>query len=221
MCSVERTSWGYHFSESLKKELQILQCCIGTTPLQARWTAWSRRLHGPWLTPAQFIYADSFAMTYVFSEYYCVGKYATKAPSTPESVTVRQRNRINPELRYVSTCRSLRQLASQVHSSYNIYVIFCGTRNQWGYSWCPMCTALEHYVKQLAYYLPEETLLIYVEVGTLEQFQDESNCFRKDEVVKLRRVPTLMNWRTGERLVENESVDFAKLMKFMGLEKLH
>ncbi|XP_003375142.1 putative myosin head [Trichinella spiralis] len=159
--------------------------------------------------------------TFYRSEYHCVGKYATKAPSTPESVTVRQRNRINPELRYVSTCRSLRQLASQVHSSYNIYVIFCGTRNQWGYSWCPMCTALEHYVKQLAYYLPEETLLIYVEVGTLEQFQDESNCFRKDEVVKLRRVPTLMNWRTGERLVENESVDFAKLMKFMGLEKLH
>ncbi|KRY71132.1 Thioredoxin domain-containing protein 17 [Trichinella pseudospiralis] len=148
-------------------------------------------------------------------------KYASKAPSTPESVTVRQRNRINPELRYVSTCRSLRQLASQVHSSYNIYVIFCGTRNQWGYSWCPMCTALEHYVKQLAYYVPEETLLIYVDVGTLEQFQDESNCFRKDEVVKLRRVPTLMNWRTGERLVENESVDFSKLMKFMGLEKLH
>ncbi|KRZ09373.1 Thioredoxin domain-containing protein 17 [Trichinella zimbabwensis] len=159
------------------------------------------------------------------SVYYCnpsiQSKYASKAPSTPESVTVRQRNRINPELRYVSTCRSLRQLASQVHSSYNIYVIFCGTRNQWGYSWCPMCTALEHYVKQLAYYVPEETLLIYVDVGTLEQFQDESNCFRKDEVVKLRRVPTLMNWRTGERLVENESVDFSKLMKFMGLEKLH
>ncbi|CDW54105.1 DUF953 domain containing protein [Trichuris trichiura] len=112
----------------------------------------------------------------------------------------------------------MKQLIAQVPRQYNIYVLYCGSKGQYGYSWCPMCVALEQYIKNLAYYMPQETILIYAEVGTVEQFRNPDNHFRNVCRVKVTTVPTLQNWRTDERLVGYQCFNFARLTKFLGVE---
>uniref|UniRef100_A0A5S6R3S4 Thioredoxin domain-containing protein 17 n=1 Tax=Trichuris muris TaxID=70415 RepID=A0A5S6R3S4_TRIMR len=134
------------------------------------------------------------------------------------STTKAPEERKTPYFRYVSDVRGMKQLIAQAPAQYNIYVLYCGSKGQQGYSWCPMCVALEQYIKNLAHYMPQETLLIYAEVGTVEQFRDPDNHFRNVCRVKVTTVPTLQNWRTDERLINNECFDFGRLTKFLGIE---
>lgn len=43
--------------------------------------------------------------------------------------------------------------------------------------------------------------------------------FRKHPVLQIRAIPTLINWLTGDRLVEEECYDTAKVAAFFGVSQ--
>uniref|UniRef100_A0A183J3X6 Thioredoxin domain-containing protein 17 n=1 Tax=Soboliphyme baturini TaxID=241478 RepID=A0A183J3X6_9BILA len=96
-----------------------------------------------------------------------------------------------------------------------IFVLYCGSRERDGLSWCPQCRALEEHLVEVAPTLPDDLVLIYVQVGTYEEWIDDKNAFRTSQSTHVQNVPTLVNFRTGQRLTEYECSNFANVDKFL------
>ncbi|XP_049951793.1 thioredoxin domain-containing protein 17-like [Schistocerca serialis cubense] len=88
-----------------------------------------------------------------------------------------------------------------------IYVLFSGSKDSDGKSWCPDCVAAEPVIDKV---LKRSTLaihFIHVGVGERAKWKDPNSPFRKDSRLLLTGVPTLLRWGARQRLVESECAD--------------
>jgi len=87
-----------------------------------------------------------------------------------------------------------------------LFLLFTGSDNAQGQSWCPDCVVLEKTLKVLQSKNPLSGCLVRVKVGVRDYWKDKSCPFRTDPKLKLTSVPTLMAWGTPKRL-SDESVN--------------
>ncbi|XP_042207722.1 thioredoxin domain-containing protein 17-like [Homarus americanus] len=85
-----------------------------------------------------------------------------------------------------------------------IFVLFSGSKDSNGKSWCPDCVVAEPVVKGALDKAPQDAVFIYVGVGDRAFWKDKNCVFRTDSRTKLKSVPTLMKYGTSQRLAEEQ-----------------
>jgi len=102
----------------------------------------------------------------------------------------------------------LAQLSTDGKADNSVLILFCGSNDASGKSWCPDCVTAEPVVhecieRRLA--TDDDTIFIHCLVGARDYWKNGSNPFRKDERFRLTAVPTLMLYgHTEKRLVEEQ-----------------
>ncbi|XP_072163897.1 thioredoxin domain-containing protein 17-like [Diadema setosum] len=84
------------------------------------------------------------------------------------------------------------------------YILFCGSKNSDGASWCPDCVTAEPVVMKCLEAAPENAVFIYCSVGDRASWKDPNNSYRTHPKLLLKGVPTLLQWNTPKKLVEEE-----------------
>ncbi|KAK7070649.1 hypothetical protein SK128_022704 [Halocaridina rubra] len=85
-----------------------------------------------------------------------------------------------------------------------IFVLFSGSKDANGKSWCPDCVVAEPVVKGALDKAPDDAIFLYVGVGPRDFWKDRNNVFRTDARTKLKSVPTLMLFGGPQRLEEEQ-----------------
>ncbi|KAK8727389.1 hypothetical protein OTU49_017479 [Cherax quadricarinatus] len=95
-----------------------------------------------------------------------------------------------------------------------IYVLFSGSKDSRGKSWCPDCVVAEPVVKGALEKAPEDAVFVYVGVGSRDFWKDKNCVFRTDARTKLKCVPTLMKYGGPQRLEEEQcaNVDLVHML---------
>ena len=84
-----------------------------------------------------------------------------------------------------------------------VLVLFSGTKDSDGRSWCPDCVVAEPVVGQVVDAIRQDNVAyLYVGVGDRAFWKDPNCIFRTDDKTKLKSVPTLIKWGTPQRLEE-------------------
>ncbi|XP_071533946.1 thioredoxin domain-containing protein 17-like [Panulirus ornatus] len=96
------------------------------------------------------------------------------------------------------------QVDSFKSSGKPIFVLFSGSKDAQGKSWCPDCVTAEPVVKGALDKAPGDAVFIYVGVGGRNFWKDPKCVFRTDPRTKLRSVPTLMKFGSPQRLEEEQ-----------------
>lgn len=88
----------------------------------------------------------------------------------------------------------------------NVYVLFCGSKDENGKSWCPDCVEAEPVVQKCLPNMPSSSVFLYCSVGNRDYWKNKDNEFRVN--LKLTGVPTFLNWSNKKhKLVENQLFD--------------
>ncbi|XP_037039845.1 thioredoxin domain-containing protein 17 [Bradysia coprophila] len=105
-------------------------------------------------------------------------------------------------------------------SGQTIHVFFTGGKEQQtGLSWCSYCVKAEPVVYECLKYSDEESFFIHVDVGDREFWKD-SNCpFRKDPRTHLVYLPTLLRWKSPQRL-DGEQCSVDKLVEMLFVDEV-
>lgn len=85
-----------------------------------------------------------------------------------------------------------------------IFVLFSGSKDANGKSWCPDCVVAEPAIKAALDKAPEDAAFIYVGVGSRDFWKDKKCVFRTDARTKLKCVPTLIKYGGPQRLEEEQ-----------------
>lgn len=95
-----------------------------------------------------------------------------------------------------------------------IYVLFTGAKDDEGRNWCPDCVEAEPVVEDVLKTAPEDFIFILCYVGDRQTWEDPINPFRKDEILRLKRIPTLYVWNTPKRLESGQckNVDLVSMI---------
>ncbi|GIY17895.1 hypothetical protein CDAR_113301 [Caerostris darwini] len=86
----------------------------------------------------------------------------------------------------------------------SLFVLFCGSKDDKGQSWCPDCVSAEPVIEEGLKIAPEDSVFIYCSVGDRTYWKNPNNEFRKDEKLRLTGVPTLLKWNTVRRLDDEQ-----------------
>jgi len=87
-----------------------------------------------------------------------------------------------------------------------LILLFTGSENADGHSWCPDCVVLEKTLETFKAKEGPTGCLVRVKVGPRDYWKDKNCPFRTDAKLKLSSVPTLMAWGTPKRL-DGDSVN--------------
>ena len=85
-----------------------------------------------------------------------------------------------------------------------VFVLFSGSKDAGGKSWCPDCVTAEPVVDAGLTKAPEDAVFIYVGVGGRDFWKDPKCVFRTNSQTRLKSVPTLIKWGGPERLEESQ-----------------
>ncbi|XP_046680423.1 thioredoxin domain-containing protein 17-like [Homalodisca vitripennis] len=85
-----------------------------------------------------------------------------------------------------------------------VYILFTGSLNNQGVSWCPDCVQAEPAIEEVVNKLPDTVVFVKVLVGNREFWKDKECPFRKDKKVHLSSLPTIVKWNNPERLEGND-----------------
>ncbi|KAK4315762.1 hypothetical protein Pmani_013025 [Petrolisthes manimaculis] len=96
------------------------------------------------------------------------------------------------------------KLESYNSSGKPIFVLFSGSKDANGKSWCPDCVVAEPVVKGALTKAPQDAVFLYVGVGGRDFWKDPKCVFRTDPRTKLKSVPTLMKVGGPQRLEEEK-----------------
>jgi len=89
----------------------------------------------------------------------------------------------------------------------DVFVMFSGSKDSNGDSWCPDCVVAEPVVNQCMQKAPEDSHYLYVGVGDRATWKDPNCIFRTHKDTQLKSVPTLIKWGTSQRLQEDQCAD--------------
>nr|ALS04419.1 thioredoxin domain-containing protein 17-like protein [Acartia pacifica] len=88
-----------------------------------------------------------------------------------------------------------------------LYVLFSGSKNEKGESWCPDCVVAYPIVQKCLEEVDDDSSFLYVEVGDRAFWKDPNCIFRTAPETRLNSVPTLMMWGSPRRLEEDKCAD--------------
>ncbi|XP_026812603.1 thioredoxin domain-containing protein 17-like [Rhopalosiphum maidis] len=93
-------------------------------------------------------------------------------------------------------------------SKQQIFVIFTGTPNESGESWCSDCVEADPVIKKQIEHNEEylsDTNIVYAQVGKREEWKNNNdNPFKLDKRIRLQFLPTLLKWGTLHKLQVEE-----------------
>ena len=98
---------------------------------------------------------------------------------------------------YLSKLREAEALASSTNKP--LFLLFTGSKNSSGRSWCPDCTAAEPVIEEALSSIPEGCVLLTSDVER-EPYRSSEYTYRKDPSIRLSCVPTLIKWKNGKVL---------------------
>ncbi|CAB3981051.1 Hypothetical predicted protein [Paramuricea clavata] len=82
----------------------------------------------------------------------------------------------------------------------DVYILFTGSKDSSGNSWCSDCNDADPVIKKCLPNAPEGSVFICCIVGDRSVWKDPENEFRKHPQFKLTGIPTLIKWKTANRL---------------------
>ncbi|KAK2177779.1 hypothetical protein NP493_578g00010 [Ridgeia piscesae] len=85
-----------------------------------------------------------------------------------------------------------------------VCVLFTGTLDDNGQSWCPDCVKADPVIKECLQYADPETVFITCFVGDRKYWKDQKNEFRTSSKTKVKSIPMLMVWGTRRTLEEDQ-----------------
>jgi len=86
----------------------------------------------------------------------------------------------------------------------DVYVLFSGSKNENGESWCPDCVTAYPVVMKGLEEVDDSASFLYVEVGDRTFWKDPNCIFRTAKETSLKSVPTLIKWKSEQRLQEDQ-----------------
>eukprot|EP00090_Calanus_glacialis_P012250 TRINITY_DN2072_c0_g1_i1.p1 TRINITY_DN2072_c0_g1~~TRINITY_DN2072_c0_g1_i1.p1 ORF type:complete len:125 (+),score=33.95 TRINITY_DN2072_c0_g1_i1:125-499(+) len=89
----------------------------------------------------------------------------------------------------------------------DIFVMFSGSKDANGVSWCPDCVDAEPVVNGCLSGAADDSHYLYVGVGGRSFWKDQNCVFRTAKETQLKSVPTLIKWGTKQRLEEGQCAD--------------
>ena len=98
-------------------------------------------------------------------------------------------------------------IAELKNSGGDVFVMFSGSKDSNGTSWCPDCVTAEPVVNECLSSLPDDSHYLYVGVGDRSFWKDPNCVFRTAKETQLKSVPTLLKWGTKQRLEEGQCAD--------------
>ncbi|KAJ6649563.1 Thioredoxin domain-containing protein 17 [Pseudolycoriella hygida] len=113
------------------------------------------------------------------------------------------------------------KLAESLESSgQTIYILFSGGKEQQtGLSWCNYCVKAEPVVYDCLKHSQEDSFFIHVDVGERD-FWNNVNCpFRKDPRTHLVSLPTLLRWKSPQRL-DGERCSDTRLVEMLIIDEV-
>lgn len=81
-----------------------------------------------------------------------------------------------------------------------IHILFIGDKGEDGNSWCPYCETAEPIINESLKVASESSHFVVVSVGDKEYWRNIDCPFRKDPNTSLVMVPTLIRWKSPQRL---------------------
>ncbi|XP_055382656.1 thioredoxin domain-containing protein 17 [Condylostylus longicornis] len=99
-----------------------------------------------------------------------------------------------------------------------IHVLFSGGKDESGNSWCPYCVRAEPIVEEALKSAPETSHFVHVDVGERAYWKDLNCPFRKDPRTHLVFLPTLLRWKSPQRL-DGERVTKKDLVEMLLLDE--
>ena len=97
-----------------------------------------------------------------------------------------------------------------------IFAEFYGAHDSSGKSWCPDCVKAEPVVEDvMKSSASQDTHFLHVSVGNRSEWRDPNCSFRSDSRLKLTCIPTLIQWGTSHRLLEEDCANKKKVMEFV------
>uniref|UniRef100_A0A914XKV0 Thioredoxin domain-containing protein 17 n=2 Tax=Plectus sambesii TaxID=2011161 RepID=A0A914XKV0_9BILA len=96
------------------------------------------------------------------------------------------------------------ELKSLEKSDKPVFVLFTGSKDSSGKSWCPDCVTADPVVHASVKEKLSEGVFITCQVGPRDFWKNQSNPFRTDSKLKITAVPTLIHWGQSNRLVEEQ-----------------
>jgi Eukaryotic protein of unknown function (DUF953) len=97
--------------------------------------------------------------------------------------------------------------------SAQVNVLFSGEKMEDGLSWCSDCEKAAPFIKQALTQAPVDSHLIHVDVGGRAYWKDMNCPFRKDKNTHLSVIPTLIRWKSPQRLEGDAQLCKADLLE--------
>jgi len=93
-----------------------------------------------------------------------------------------------------------------------VFVLFTGTPDANGASWCPDCVIAEPVIHKSLTFLPLDATFIHARVGERTFWKDHNNPFRTK--MGITCIPTLVKWGKMKRLEDPQCADL-ELLKML------
>jgi len=97
-------------------------------------------------------------------------------------------------------------------SNDNVFVLFTGSPEADGKSWCPDCVSAEPVIHSSKTFIPANATLIVCNVGDRPYWKDPRNPFKIR--LGISCVPTIMHWTTRRKLEEQQCMNI-ELLKML------
>ncbi|RWS14485.1 hypothetical protein B4U79_14422 [Dinothrombium tinctorium] len=95
----------------------------------------------------------------------------------------------------VNSLNELLQLLDAKKNEYaKIFILFTGSKNSDGVSWCPDCNIAQPVMEKVFADCGQDTLLVTAFVGQRDAWKNSENEFRRDKQFQIRSVPTLIKF---------------------------
>ncbi|RWS31397.1 thioredoxin domain-containing protein 17-like protein [Leptotrombidium deliense] len=110
----------------------------------------------------------------------------------------------------VNSCSELNETLQQKKNEFRkIFILFTGSKDSEGNSWCPDCVKAEPVVKKTItkYSDQPSSLFVTAFVGARDVWKSAENAFRTSKDYRVRCVPTILKYGTSLRLEENQCAD--------------
>lgn len=96
------------------------------------------------------------------------------------------------------------QKITELEKNGKVIVMFAGSLDDTGKSWCPDCVVAEPVVESVIKVSKEDFYFLVVRVGARNEWKAPDCPFRKDKRTLLKSIPTLLEWGQQKRLEESE-----------------
>jgi len=111
----------------------------------------------------------------------------------------------------ITTVNGLEALNNILKDKPTPFIVFYADPEDSKISWCPDCSNAEPILQK---YYPKDAEIVYCYVGDRPTWKSKENVFRTHEKFALTSVPTVIDMKSGKRIVEGECSKEDAVKKF-------